>query len=110
MTAYLLLAADEPESRVHARSSCRPSARPGSRRAYGCPSQIAKLLRTWRHRTRLEHRDWPAVPDGRYPAAIGAVHDLLSTPSASGDAERAPNLREDAVSAVLALLEIPTAG
>ncbi|HEY1713318.1 MAG TPA: hypothetical protein VGG07_10480 [Solirubrobacteraceae bacterium] len=48
------------------------------------------------------------MPDGRYPAAIGAVHDLLFDAVASGEAERAPNLREDGVSAVLTLLQIPT--
>jgi len=110
VTAYLLLAADEPEF-----ARCMlielPAIGPAGLQArLVAHRQIAELLRTWHHRTRLEHRDWPAVPDGRYPAAIGAVHDLLFDAVASGDAERAPNLREDAVSAVLALLEIPTVG
>jgi hypothetical protein len=49
------------------------------------------------------------VPDGRYLAAIGAVHDLLFDAVASGDAERAPILREEAAGAVLALLAVPGA-
>ena len=49
------------------------------------------------------------MPDGRYPAAIGAVHDLLFDAVASRAPEQAPNLREDAASAVLTLLEIPAA-
>jgi hypothetical protein len=71
--------------------------------------QIATLLQTWHERMRPEHPDWPAVPDGRYAAAIGAVHDLLFDAVASGNAEIAPNLRQDAIGAVLTLLEIPSA-
>jgi hypothetical protein len=58
---------------------------------------------------RQDHPDWPGVPDGRYPAAIGAVHDLLFDAVASCAPEQAPNLREDAASAVLTRLEIPAA-
>jgi AcrR family transcriptional regulator len=108
VTAYLLLAADEPEF-----ARCMlvelPAIGPAGLTArLTAHRQIADLLRTWHHRTRQDHPDWPAVPDGRYPAAIGAVHDLLFDAVASGEAERAPNLREDGVSAVLTLLQIPT--
>ena len=107
VTAYLLLAADEPEF-----ARCMlvelPAIGPAGLAArLTAHRQIADLLRTWHHQARQDHPDWPAVPDGRYPAAIGAVHDLLFDAVASGDAERAPNLREDGVSAVLTLLQIP---
>src|ERR1700753_4146914 len=107
VTAYLVLAADEPEF-----ARCMlvelPAIGPAGLQArLAAHRQIAALLRTWHHRARQDHPDWPAVPDARYAAAIGAVHDLLFDAVASGDAERAPNLREDAVSAVLTLLQIP---
>jgi AcrR family transcriptional regulator len=107
VAAYLLLAADEPEF-----ARCMlielPAIGPAGLAArLAAHRQIAALLRTWHHQARSDHPDWPAVPDGRYPAAIGAVHDLLFDAVASGDAERAPNLRDDAISAVLTLLEIP---
>jgi len=109
VTAYLVLAADEPEF-----ARCMlvelPAIGPAGLEArLTAHRQIAALLRTWHHRARRDHPDWPAVPDARYPAAIGAVHDLLFDAVASGDAEQAPTLREDAVSAVLTLLQIPSA-
>jgi hypothetical protein len=64
-------------------------------------------LRTWHREARNVRPDWPTVPDGRYPAAIGAVHDVVFDAVASGEAERAPALCDDAVAAVLTLLEIP---
>jgi len=107
VTAYLVLAADEPEF-----ARCMlielPAIGPAGLEArVAAHRQIAALLRSWHHQARQDHPEWPGVPDGRYPAAIGAVHDLLFDAVASGDTERAPNLREDAVSAVLTLLEIP---
>jgi AcrR family transcriptional regulator len=109
VVAYLLLAADEPEFarcmliELPAIGPAGLSARLAAHR------QIATLLQTWHERMRPEHPDWPAVPDGRYAAAIGAVHDLLFDAVASGNAEIAPNLRQDAIGAVLTLLEIPSA-
>jgi AcrR family transcriptional regulator len=107
VAAYLVLAADEPEF-----ARCMlielPAIGPAGLEArLTAHRQIAALLRTWHHSARQDHPDWPAVPDGRYPAAIGAVHDLLFDTVASGHADRAPNLREEGVSAVLALLQIP---
>ena len=108
VSAYLVLAADEPEF-----ARCMlvelPAIGPAGLQArLAAHRQIAALLRTWHHRARQDHPDWPAVPDARYAAAIGAVHDLLFDAVASGDAELAPSLRGDAVSAVLTLLQIPT--
>jgi AcrR family transcriptional regulator len=107
VTAYLVLAADEPEFARCMLIELPATGPEGLKARLAAHRQIAAILRTWHHQARRDHPDWPAVPDGRYPAAIGAVHDLLFDAVASGDAELAPNLREDAVSAVLTLLEIP---
>jgi AcrR family transcriptional regulator len=109
VAAYLLLAADEPEFARCMLIELPASGPAGLEARLAAHREIATLLRAWHHRARQDHPDWPAVPDGRYPSAIGAVHDLLFDAVASGDAERAPNLRPDAVSAVLTLLEIPVA-
>lgn len=109
VAAYLLLAADEPEFARCMLIELPASGPAGLQARLAAHRQIATLLRAWHHGARRDHPEWPAVPDGRYPAAIGAVHDLLFDAVASGDAERAPNLRTDAVAAVLTLLEIPAA-
>jgi AcrR family transcriptional regulator len=107
VTAYLRLAADEPEFARCMLIELAAIGPAGLEARLAAHRQIATLLRTWHQRARQQHPDWPSVPDGRYPAAIGAVHDLLFDAVASGDAERAPNLRDEAVDAVLALLAVP---
>jgi len=107
--AYLQLAADEPEF-AHCMLIELPAiGLRGLQARLAAHRQIAELLRTWHEEARRAHPDWPSVPASRYAAAVGAVHDLLYDAVASRHADRAPALREDAVDAVLTLLEIPRA-
>jgi hypothetical protein len=68
--------------------------------------QIAALLRTWHALARLEVPAWPEVPESRYDAAVGAVHDLLFT-AVSTPGEDPAAIAPAAVGAVMALLQIP---
>lgn len=65
------------------------------------------MLRAWHRHAQEARLDWPTVPDARYAAAVGAVHDLLFDAVASGESHRAPALRDDAVDVVLLLLAVP---
>ena len=107
VAAYLQLAADEPEF-AHCMLVELPAiGRAGMEARRDAHRQIAALLRAWHEQARDARPAWPTVPDGRYPAAIGAVHDLLFDAVASGETERAPALCDDAVDAVLTLLDVP---
>lgn len=107
--AYLQLAADEPEF-AHCMLIELPAiGLPGLQARLAAHRQIAELLRGWHEDARHAHPEWPPVPSGRYAAAVGAVHDLLFDAVASGRPGQAPTLRDDAVDAVLALLQIPRA-
>ncbi len=50
---------------------------------------------------------WPTVPPSRYAAAIGAAHDLVFEVVAEPDRRRERPAAQEALDAVLALLEIP---
>jgi AcrR family transcriptional regulator len=109
VAAYLQLAADEPEF-AHCMLIELPAiGRAGLQARRDAHRQIAALLRAWHEHARDARPEWPTVPDGRYPAAIGTVHDLLFDAVASGETERAPALCDDAVDAVLTLLAVPAA-
>ncbi|MGZ4313079.1 MAG: TetR/AcrR family transcriptional regulator [Solirubrobacteraceae bacterium] len=107
--AYLQLAADEPEF-AHCMLIELPAiGLPGLQARLAAHRQIAELLRGWHEEARRTHPEWPPVPSGRYAAAVGAVHDLLFDAVASGRPGEAPTLCDDAVDAVLTLLQIPRA-
>jgi AcrR family transcriptional regulator len=109
VAAYLQLAADEPEF-AHCMLIELPAiGRAGLQARRDAHRQIAALLRAWHEHARDARPEWPTVPVGRYPAAIGAVHDLLFDAVASRETERAPALCDDAVDAVLTLLAVPAA-
>ncbi|MGZ4351781.1 MAG: TetR/AcrR family transcriptional regulator [Solirubrobacteraceae bacterium] len=107
--AYLQLAADEPEF-AHCMLIELPAiGLPGLQARLAAHRQIAELLRGWHEEARRTHPGWPPVPSGRYAAAVGAVHDLLFDAVASGRPGEGPTLCDDAVDAVLTLLQIPRA-
>jgi AcrR family transcriptional regulator len=108
VAAYLELAADEPEFARCMLIELPAIGRAGLEARRDAHRQIAGLLRGWHQQAREACPDWPAVPDGRYAAAVGAVHDLLFDAVASGEAQRAPALCDQALDAVLTLLEVPT--
>jgi AcrR family transcriptional regulator len=73
-------------------------------------AQLAALLAGWHAAARkaaVPTEPWPAVPAGRYAAAVGAVHDLVFDLVADPDRPRERPPAQDALDAVLALLEIP---
>jgi AcrR family transcriptional regulator len=73
-------------------------------------ARIAALLAAWHAGARTAARPtepWPTVPASRYAAAVGAVHDLVFELVALPDRQRERPPAEDALDAVLALLEIP---
>lgn len=109
VAAYLQLAADEPEFAYCMLVELPAIGRAGLRSRRDAHRQIADLLRAWHQQARDACPDWPAVPDVRYAAAVGAVHDLLFDAVASGEAQRAPELCGEAVDVVLMLLEVPAA-
>jgi AcrR family transcriptional regulator len=73
-------------------------------------ARIAALLAAWHaaaRRAAAQTERWPAVPSSRYAAAVGAVHDLVFERVAQPDRRRERPPAQDALDAVLALLEIP---
>jgi AcrR family transcriptional regulator len=104
--AYLQLADDEREF-AHCMLIELPAIGPAGLAArVAAHQQIAELIRTWHEDARKTRPDWPEVSRRRYAAAVGAVHELLFDVVASGYAEPAAALADDAADAVLALLEI----
>jgi AcrR family transcriptional regulator len=76
-------------------------------------ARIAALLAAWHAAARKNAgttERWPAVPTSRYAAAVGAVHDLVFEVVAQPDPPRARPPAQEALDAVLALLEIPARG
>jgi AcrR family transcriptional regulator len=73
-------------------------------------AQVAALLAAWHAAAQAAvgpAERWPAVPTSRYAAAVGAVHDLVFDLVAEPDRPRERLPAQEALDAVLALLEIP---
>jgi AcrR family transcriptional regulator len=72
--------------------------------------RVAALLAAWHATARTAAgptERWPTVPSGRYAAVVGAVHDLIFELVAEPDRPRERSPTQEALDAVLALLEIP---
>jgi AcrR family transcriptional regulator len=72
--------------------------------------RIAALLAAWHAAARTAvgpTERWPMVPTSRYAAVVGAVHDLIFELVAEPDRPRDRPPAQEALDAVLALLEIP---
>jgi len=107
ITAYLGLAAAEPEF-AHCMLIELPGIGPAGLRArLAAHEQIALLLRDWHRSARAAQSGLPEVPAKRYAAAVGAVHDLVYALVATGRAGEVPALEADAFGAIAALLELP---
>jgi AcrR family transcriptional regulator len=73
-------------------------------------ARVAVLLAAWHAAAQTAAgptERWPTVPTGRYAAAVGAVHDLVFVVVAEPDRPRERPPAQEALDAVLALLEIP---
>jgi AcrR family transcriptional regulator len=73
-------------------------------------ARVAALLAAWHAAARkaaAPTERWPAVPRSRYAAVVGAVHDLVFELVAEPDRPRERAPAQEALDAVLALLEIP---
>jgi AcrR family transcriptional regulator len=108
--AYFALAAREPEF-----ARCMlielPAIGPAGLAArLDAHSRVAALLAAWHAAARTVAGPpewWPTVPTSRYAAAVGAVHDLVFELVAQPDRPRERPAAQEALDAVLALLEIP---
>ena len=72
--------------------------------------RVATVLATWHTAARTAAhpaRQWPTVASARYPAAVGAVHDLVFDLVADPERPREHPAAQDALDAVLTLFEIP---
>ena len=105
--AYLALAADEPEFAYCMLVELPAISADGLGARLAAHAQIASMLEGWHSGARKANPGWPAVPDSRYGAAVGAVHDLLFAAVATGRSDLVA-LAPEAVDAVSALLEIPS--
>jgi AcrR family transcriptional regulator len=106
---YLGLAAAEPEF-AHCMLIELPAIGPAGLQArLAAHEQIALLLRDWHRAARATAPSLPDVRASRYPAAVGAVHDLVYELVATGRAGEAPALEDDSYGAIAALLELPPA-
>ena len=104
--AYLSLAADEPEFAFCMLVELPAIGAEGLRARIAAHAQIAAVLRVWHALVRTVNPTWPAVPDSRYEAVVGAVHDLLFVAvSEPGGDVRA--IAPAALDAVVTLLQIP---
>lgn len=73
-------------------------------------AQVAAVLAAWHAAARKAAGPkgrWPAVAASRYAAAVGAVHDLVFQVVAEPDRARERPPAQEALDAVLVLLEIP---
>jgi AcrR family transcriptional regulator len=107
VSAYLNLAAAEPEF-----AQCMlielPAIGPAGLQArLAAHRQIALLLRDWHRSARAAQPRLPEVPEARYAAAVGAVHDLVYELVATGRTSEVPTLEDDSYGAIAALLELP---
>jgi AcrR family transcriptional regulator len=72
--------------------------------------RVAALLATWHAAARTAARPaerWPTIATSRYAAAVGAAHDLVFDLVADPERPREHPPAQEALDAVLALLEIP---
>lgn len=104
--AYLGLAVAEPEFAYCMLVELPAIGAEGLRARIAAHAQIAALLRVWHALARTVNPTWPAVPDSRYDAAVGAVHDLLFVAVSAPDGD-ATAIAPAAFDAVLTLLQIP---
>ena len=107
ISAYLSMAAAEPEF-----AQCMlielPAIGPAGLQArLAAHGQIALLLRDWHQSARVAQGRLPPVPASRYAAAVGAVHDLVFELVATGRAGEVPTLEDDSYGAIAALLDLP---
>jgi AcrR family transcriptional regulator len=105
--AYLGMAFEEPEFARCMLVELQAIGPDGLAARIEVHQQIATLLRAWHRAASKRAHGWPRVPDSRYSAAVGAVHDLLFDAVASGLPADPTALGDAAVDAVLMLLEIP---
>lgn len=105
IVAYFRMASEEPEFARCMLVELQAIGPAGLEARLAVHRRIAALLGGWHRAARERTRGWPAVPDGRYAAAVGAVHDLLFDAIASGGAAEAA--ADKAVDAVTKLLEVP---
>jgi AcrR family transcriptional regulator len=107
ITAYLGLAAAEPEF-AHCMLIELPAIGPtGLTARLAAHEQIARLLRGWHQSARAAQPGLPEVPPKRYAAAVGAVHELVYELVATGRTSEVPALEADSYGAIAALLQIP---
>jgi AcrR family transcriptional regulator len=105
--AYLALCAQEPE---YARCilvelpAVSRRALKGRNRGYRA---VAEVMRAWRTASAERHPDWPEVPDVVYPAAVGAIAEMILLYVSRGEAARLPELRDDLTDIVLRMLAVP---
>jgi AcrR family transcriptional regulator len=108
--AYFALADREPEFARCMLIELPAIGPPGLAARLETHRRIATLLAAWHAAARTgagPGERWPTVPAGRYAAAVGAVHDLVFDLVAQPDRPRERPPAQEALDAVLALLEIP---
>lgn len=102
---YLALADEEPEFARCMLVELQAAGAAGLRARLDAHRRITLLVGEWHRRTRAADPAWPAIPESRYAAAVGAVHDLLF--AAVAEDRPARTVQDAAVDAVLALLQAP---
>jgi AcrR family transcriptional regulator len=105
--AYLQMAAEEPDFTRCMLIDLPATGPAGLEARDAVHEQIAELYRAWHTQALQTNPSWPTVPESRYAAAVGAVHDLLFSTVATGQPANATALEDDAVDAVTTLLQIP---
>lgn len=104
---YLEMVADEPEFAQCMLIELQAIGPRGLQARLDAHRRIASVLGAWHRRVRRDRPGWPKVPDARYAAAVGAVHDLVFGVVAQGRWSDAPALEPEAVASVATLLELP---
>ncbi|WP_169514768.1 TetR/AcrR family transcriptional regulator [Actinomadura atramentaria] len=105
--AYLALCAREPE---YARCilvelpAAGPRALRGRDRGYRL---VGDVLRAWREHAARRRPEWRAVPDEVYPAAVGAVAELILAHVLREDTARLPELLDPLTEILLRVLDAP---
>lgn len=107
---YLQMTAEEPEFAHCMLVELQAIGPLGLEARLAAHRRIALVLGAWHEGIRQANRGWPAVPPGRYSAAVGAVHDLVFDLVAQGRSDEVPGIEPEAFAAVASLLEVPSRG
>jgi AcrR family transcriptional regulator len=66
-----------------------------------------KTIREWHQQARVEHPEWPIVPDFAYAAAVATMYGMIASVVATDRTADLPQLEDTLVYAHLSLLQVP---